>query len=267
MKFPFQTNRLGSLLITLGITVGSLFVLLVGYFYVYLPATTNHGETITVPDLEGMPYDELEKFLIDHALRYELNDSSYSQDFPPLAVLHQYPKAGSKVKEGRRIFVTLNRKTPPTVPMPDLVDRSRINAEVVLKSNELQRGHILLDPNTFLNLVKEMRYEGKPIEAGTRVPKGAVIDLVVGGGTGNRDFVLGTLIGDSYERALFKLQGWNLRLGNVEIPADADTTEVEKFVIKQYPNVGDSVRVGDPVDLWIAPKGYHESGDQESDNF
>ena len=61
---------------------------------------------------------------------------------------------------------------------------------------------------------------------------------------------------DTYERALFKLAGWNLHLGKVQIPEDADTTGIEPFVFKQYPIAGDSVRVGDPVDLWIAPKGY-----------
>jgi hypothetical protein len=27
------------------------------------------------------------------------------------------------------------------------------------------------------------------------------------------------------------------------------------------------VRVGDPVDIWIAPQGYKESGELEEDNF
>lgn len=259
MKLPFQSNRIGSLLLTLLVTFGAITIILIGYFYIYLPNSTNHGETVTVPDLNGMQLEELDEFLETYALRFEVDDSTYSDDFPPLTVLRQYPHAGSKVKEGRKIFVSLNRVAPPTVPMPDLVDRSRINAEVVLKSNELKRGRIFLDPNTFLNLVKEMRYKGEKIDAGTRVPKGSVIDLVVGGGTGNRDFIIGTLVGDSYERALFKLQGWNLRLGNVEIPEDADTTGLEAFVYKQYPAAGDSVRVGDPIDIWIAPQGYREN--------
>ncbi|HNP08790.1 MAG TPA: PASTA domain-containing protein [Cyclobacteriaceae bacterium] len=265
-KLPYQASTLGSLIVNLSLAVGLLAFLSLFYFYIYLPNTTNHGETITVPSLEGMAIDKIDDFLSGHDLRYEINDSSYSEDFPPLTVLQQFPKPGSKVKENRKIYITLNRVTPPTVPMPDLVDRSRINAEVVLKSNELRRGHIILEPSPFLNLVKEMRYMGKPIKEGTRVPKGAVIDLVVGDGYGRSDFRIGNLIGDSYETALFKLQGWNLHLGSVEIPAGVDTTGTSPVVYKQYPEVNEQVRVGDPVDLWLAPPGYVEPDIEEDED-
>lgn len=267
MKLPnwLQSTTLGALLVHLAAAVGILLVLAIIYFYVYLPGTTNHGESITVPDLTGMKLEELEPFLTDHALRYAVDDSAYSAEYPPLSVLRQFPQPGSKVKENRMIYVSVNRVFPPTVPLPDLVDRSRINAEVVLKSNELKRGRIILEPSPFLNLVKEMRYKGKKIEAGTRIPKGSSIDLVVGDGNGPADFTLGNLVGDTYERALFKLAGWNLHLGKVEVPEDADTTGTEPFVFRQYPLAGDSVRVGDPIDLWIAPKGYTPPDEENPD--
>ncbi|MEQ9591235.1 MAG: PASTA domain-containing protein [Cyclobacteriaceae bacterium] len=264
-KSPITSNTLGGMLLHMAVAFSVLVVLSLFYFYIYLPNTTNHGETITIPSLEGMELTKLDDFLSGHDLRYEVSDSSYSEDFPPLTVLQQFPKPGSKVKENRKIYVTVNRITPPTVPLPELVDRSRINAEVVLRSNELRRGHIILQPSPFLNLVKEMRYMGKPVEAGTRVPKGAVIDLVVGDGNGRTDFRIGNLVGDSYERVLFKLQGWNLHLGNVEIPAGIDTTGTSPVVFKQYPEANEMVRVGDPVDIWIAPSGYEIPDEIELD--
>lgn len=258
LRTLFKSSSIGSLLASIGITIGTILVLAIIYFYIYLPAITNHGESITVPDLKGMSVEELEIFLKEHDLRYAVNDSAYSSEFPPLAVLRQFPQPGSQVKINRVIYVSLNRITPPTLPIPDLVDRSLVNADVVLKSIELKRGRILYVPSPFRNLVKEMRYEGKEIKAGTRITKGAVIDLVVGDGNSPADFTIGNLIGDSYETAKFKLMGWNLHLGNVQIPIGVDTTGVEPFVYKQSPAKGDSVRVGDPVDLWIGPKGYIE---------
>lgn len=252
-----------------GIAIGILLFISISYFYVYLPNSTNHGETVNVPVLTGMKIEELDKFLGEHSLRYEVNDSTYTDTLPPLTVTRQFPKAGTLVKENRKIFVSVNRVSPPTVPIPDLVNNSsissRINAEVVLRSNELKIGRIILEPSPFLNLVKELRYQGKPIAAGTRVPKGSVIDLVVGDGNGPADFTIGNLIGDSFTRAKFKLEGWNLHLGSVQIPEDTDTTGVEIFVYKQFPAVGDSVRVGDPVDLWVAPKGYKEPEEEEEE--
>lgn len=269
MKFSlFKSSSLGGLLISLGITLSTIFIIAIVYFYIYLPAVTNHGESITVPELKGMNLEELETFLTQHDLRYTVNDSAYSSEYPPLAVLRQFPQAGSQVKINRVIYVSLNRITPPTLPIPDLVDRSLVNAEVVLKSIELKRGRIYYEPSPFRNLVKEMRYEGKKIEPGTRITKGAIIDLVVGDGNGPADFKIGNLLGDALETAKFKLMGWNLHLGTIQIPVGIDTTGMEPFVYKQYPLAGDSVRVGDPVDLWIGPKGFvepEETEDEETD--
>jgi len=263
----FKRSTVGGLLMSIAITLGSILIIAILYFYVYLPSITNHGESITVPDLTGMGVEELETFLTKNDLRFAINDSAFSSEYPPLAVLRQFPQPGSKVKENRVIYVSLNRVAPPTLPLPDLVDRSLINAEVVLKSIEVIRGRILYVPDPFRNLVKEVHFEGKKIEPGTRITKGAIIDLVVGDGNGPADFTIGNLLGDSFETAKFKLMGWNLHLGNVQIPVGMDTTGMEPFVYKQYPARGDSVRVGDPVDVWLGPKGYvEEEGENDSDS-
>lgn len=266
-KRLLQTKSIRGLLVNVAITAGIFFTCAIIYFYIYLPNSTNHGESITVPDLTGMSVNELETFLTQHELRFGINDSAYSAEYPPLSVLQQFPKAGAKVKQNRIIYVSLNRVKPPTTPMPNLIDGSLVNAEVVLKSNELVLGRIYYEPSPFRNVVREMRYNKNVINPGTRIEKGAVIDLVVGDGNGPADFTIGSLVGDTFERAKFKIGGWDLHLGNVLIPEGIDTTGIEKFVYKQYPMPGDSVRVGDPVDLWIGPKGYQEpeEGDSETD--
>lgn len=262
-KIPYQDSTLGSLLINVSIVIGILLLISVVYFYIYLPNITHHGESITVPDLEGMRVDELNDFLTKHDLRYAIDDSIYSEDFPPLSVLRQFPKAGSKVKEGRVIYVSINRVSPPTLPLPDLTENVSLTAaDLILKSNQLRRGRVYYKASPFLNYVLEMRFKGSIILPGTQIQKGAVIDLVVGDGKGPADFTVGNLVGDTYERALFKLMGWNLHLGKVQIPEGVDTTGVEPFVFKQSPASGDSVRVGDPVNIWIAPKGYKEPSEE-----
>ena len=133
LGLTFKSNTLGGLFLHLVLAAAVLIVLSVLYFYAYLPHITNHGESITVPSVEGLPITKVEDFLADHDLRYEVNDSSYSAEYPPLTVLKQYPAAGAKVKENRKIFVSVNRKNPPTVKMPDLIDGSLTNAEAVLR--------------------------------------------------------------------------------------------------------------------------------------
>jgi beta-lactam-binding protein with PASTA domain len=262
MKFDirkFKNNTVGGFILNALIASISLVILLLLYFYSYLPATTNHGETITVPSIEGMQISQLQDFLIKRNLRYEVNDSSYSAEFPPLTVLKQFPQAGSKVKEGRKIFISINRVSPPTVPVPALVDGSVVNADAVLKSNELSRGRIELVAGPF-NVVKEMKYLGRTIEAGMPVPKGSTIDLVVMDG-GSTTFEAPGYIGLSLEDAKVIIFGSNLNLGSVTVVGD--TVGVEVVVLKQKPDPFENIKVGDVVELWIGEAGIEVPDEDE----
>lgn len=254
MKFDirkFKIDTFGGFLSHSMLAATTLLVLLLLYFYAYLPNTTNHGETITVPSIEGMQIAQLEEFLIKRNLRYEVNDSSYSSEYPALTVLKQYPQAGSKVKEGRKIFISVNRISPPTVPVPALVDGSVVNADAVLRSNELKRGRIELVSGPF-NVVKEMKYQGRTIEAGEPVPKGSVIDLVVMDG-GSSTFDAPDFIGLNLEDAKVIIFGSNLNLGSIIVVGDTLGNEV--FILRQKPEPYENIKVGDVVDLWIGPSG------------
>lgn len=257
----FKTDTLGGLLLNILLAAGLVLVLFIVYFYAYLPSTTNHGETITVPSIEGMQMNQLEGFLVKRNLRYEVSDSAYSSEYPPLTVLKQYPQAGSKVKEGRKIFISVNRLTAPTVPVPALVDGSVVNADAVLRSNELKRGRIELVAGPF-NVVKEMKYKGNTIEAGQPVPKGAVIDLVVMDG-GSSNFKIADYFEMELEDAKVGIFGSNLNLGTVTVIGD--TTGGPVVILKQKPAAGENIQVGDVVDLWIGKKGeIAPEGDDDS---
>lgn len=272
MKFrdiwtAFKTNTPLGLLMHILLAGSLLLVLFLAYFYVYLPHVTNHGESITVPSVEGLHISKVESFLANHDLRYEVNDSSYSSDYPPLTVLKQYPGAGAKVKENRKIFVSVNRKNPPTVKMPDLIDGSITNAEAVLRGSELKRGKVERVRGPFLNVVKEMRINGNKVVPGVLVPKGTVIDLVVMDGGSNK-LPTPNVLGFSYEDAKFSILGSNLNVGKLTLVGD--TTDA--VILKQEPTPNEEVMVGDVINLWIGPEGTEvpeeeeeeEQGDDES---
>jgi beta-lactam-binding protein with PASTA domain len=251
MKFDFKKykrNTLGGMLIHLLIVCVILIIFSLGYFYFYLPGATNHGETITVPNVEGLPFQKVEDFLTKHDLRYEVGDSSYSSQYPPLTVLKQFPIPGAKVKENRKVYLTVNRVKPPTVAMPDLIDKSLINAEEVLKGSELKRGRIILVRGPWLNLVKEMRIKGNPVVPNVRVAKGTVIDLVVMDG-GSMFLPAPNVLKYPYDEAEVSIKGSNLNVGNITLIGD--TTGVQAVVLKQKPSPHENIKVGDVVDLWI----------------
>jgi hypothetical protein len=146
-------------------------------------------------------------------------------------------------------------------------DLSLINAQSILMSNGLRPGRVIYEPGPFADLVISIALGGRKLRPGARVAKGTTIDLVVGDGAGPKDFVINNLIGSSLKNAMLLISNWNLHLGDVLVGPGADTTGVESFVYKQKPESGDSVRIGEPVHLWIAPKGYEPSSDSTEIDF
>jgi beta-lactam-binding protein with PASTA domain len=141
-----STQSRTDLFIHIGIIVSLLLVLFLGFFFVYLPFTTNHGEAITVPDLKKKNVEELEDFLGDRDLRYEV-DCTFVTNAPPLTIISQYPLPGSKVKEGRKIYVTVVSRTAPLIKMPKLTDMTHRSAQMLLKSVGLEEGNISYVPD------------------------------------------------------------------------------------------------------------------------
>lgn len=262
----FKTETIGDFLKHLGIAVGIFLFILITFFYVYLPSTTNHGDQVVVPDLLGVPSDKIEAILTNANLRFEISDSVHSEGYNPLEVIRQFPKAGSIVKPERKIYVSVNSLHPPTVPLPDVVEQSLINASAILKSNGLRPGKIYYMPSPFSDLVLEMQVGGNKMDVGARVNKGTVVDLIVGDGAGPNDLAVTSLVGLELKMALQVLSAYNLHQGNILFPDDVDTTGIETFVYKQQPKAGDSVRVGDPINLWIKPKDYVVLDSIETDN-
>ncbi len=250
MKINFKINSYWDLLKHLGIimVITGLFVII--FFFVYLPAHTNHGETITVPDIIGVSMEELDEFLLERNLRYEINDSAYSLDYPPMTVLQQFPKPGAKVKENRKIYISINRLEAPKISMPDLTTGSLKNAEAVLESYELKRGKVLWKPDLAFNRVLEQHYQGDIIEPGTKIPKGAVIDLVVGDGFGKRNFPIDSYVGMPLDEAKVAVNGQGLKLG---IISGGNKDSISWVITRQIPEPGENVRIGQTVDFWIAP--------------
>lgn len=248
----FKPEKLKDLLIHVLLIMGLFFSLLLIFFYGYLPSATNHGETITVPKLEGMSLKELETFLASKNLNYEINDSTYRAGVKPLTVLNQHPAPGSKVKKNRRIYVTIAALTPPNVKMPKLVDNSLRSAEMVLKGYDLVLDSIHYTPSPYPNLVLRQLVNKKEIAAGTLIPKGTKVTLIVGNGTGNEEIELPNLVGTTLDEASVLLSGSNLVVGSIKYMPEAK--EEEGTIISQKPafKEGAKIHVGEVVDIWIA---------------
>ncbi|MBC6988691.1 MULTISPECIES: PASTA domain-containing protein [Hymenobacter] len=229
--------------------------LLFGFFFIYLPLTTNHGETIVVPKVTGMRVDNLEDYLDERNLRYFVDDSTYNPTIKPFTVLTQDPAPGERVKEDRKIYISVSMKNPPVIKMPKLVDGSVKNAQMILKSYDLQVGKIEFVPDLAQNSVLKQLVNGKEIAAGAPIAKGTRVDLVVGDGQGNQEFPVPNVVNMPEDEAVTLLVGQGLLKGETFYQAPEEGQQ-EGTVVKQRPVAapGSTIRTGQLVDLWIAGK-------------
>ncbi|MDN3596571.1 PASTA domain-containing protein [Zunongwangia endophytica] len=152
----------------------------------WLEHTTNQGERLEVPDLAEMSLSEVETRLDEMDLRYEILDSAnFNPDYPRFSVIEQVPRAGNYVKENRKIYLTLNPSGYRKVVIPDLIRRTRRQAEPTLKSLGFEIGEVTYKPDIAEDAVLELRHNGKLIEVGDELMKTSKIDLVLGDGSGN----------------------------------------------------------------------------------
>ena len=160
-----------------------IIVLLAYLFMHWLTFTTDHGNEITVPDLRKLSEQQVEEKLDDLNLEYVLLDSvDFKKDFPKHSVVEQDPIAGSKVKEGRKIYIKINSSGFTTVKIPNLIEKTYRQAVPTLKALGLEEGTITYKPYLGKDMVLEMRWNGKKLNPGDKVFKSSKIDLVLGDG-------------------------------------------------------------------------------------
>ena len=251
--------------------IGGVSLIIFFLFYIYFPIKTNHGDTITVPNLIGMELKDIDEFLSDRDLRYEiLDDSSYSSEYPPYSILQQNPSENEKVKENRKIYLNLNSSLPPKIKMPKIINGSVKNAQLILKSYDLKLGEITYVPDMARNAVLKMFIEGDSVSENDLVLKGSIVDLEVGNGLGNQIFDTPDLINLDLEEARFTIIGSGLRLGNIIYQdsgyynnkiLDEEGNEIfEKVwvnpgkVFRQSPIKSTKVKIGRRINLWIVTK-------------
>jgi len=181
IKFLFTKAFLRQLLFAvIAMVVLSFFILM------WLKSSTNHEQKIRVPSLAKMMLEDVDDKLSELDLRFEVLDSSnYNPDYPKYSVIEQIPKAGEYVKENRKIYITINRSGYSFLKIPEVVGRTRRQAEPTLIAMGFKIGKVTYRPYIAEDEVLEIRNKGKKIEPGDELQKTAIIDLVLGDGSGN----------------------------------------------------------------------------------
>jgi beta-lactam-binding protein with PASTA domain len=216
---------------------------------------TDHGHSVSIPDLRGKTSRQVSKLADNLDLRIEVRDSVYSRETAPGTVVDQYPKPGMKVKKNRTIFITLCAVSQEMIHMPQLTDISYRQAVNMIESSGLISGNIEYQPSEFPNLVLDQKVNGRSVRIGEMIPKGSVVDLVLGSENNGETSEVPTLFGRNLTEARMLIGEAFLNVGKItyddSIPTDDQ--KLKSIIWKQNPDPAKVFEVahGTAIDLWF----------------
>ena len=221
----------------------------------FIRVFTKHGEAITVPNLIGLQVYEVDEICEKYGLNYVISDSVYHDYFDKGAIVEQFPKPEHKVKEGRKIYLITNCFNEEMVEMPQFIGYSIRQVQSVAETYGLQIGKLSYVPDIAVNVIIRQYYKGDDIAAGTRVPKGASIDLLVGLGISDRKTMVPNLYGLNLREASDRLLEDYLNVGAVRYDNTVKTRTDSAIakVYKQSPvrSTINLVNLGYNIDIWL----------------
>ena len=112
-------------------------------------------------------------------------DSVFSKEVEPGAIVELVPAAGSKVKEGRIVFITVNALTSQMATIPEVEDLSFRQAYALLRARGFESVEIEYVAGDFKDLAVSVELRGKTLEKGEHVPLTAPLVLKVSSGDPN----------------------------------------------------------------------------------
>lgn len=242
----------------LGVLLG--LALLVGlwfYTFKFLEDYTQHGVEVEIPDLTEMTIQQAMKTLDENNLKYEIDSLRFSEDFPPFTVFEVYPEAGSLVKPGRRVFIKSNPRTWRPVSVPNVINKSNRIAITQLNNKGFKLGNTIYVDDPAKDVVLGVLYEGDSIQSGQELPKGAVIDLILGRGL-SMDMPVPNLIGLNIYEAKALLKENYFDIGQIYSLDGEIIDSTSLSVIYQDPPNGEAYDEGLPVSFWISAREREE---------
>jgi len=241
-NFPLGSTK-RKLAIWLGIPFLALVLLLFTVDKIIMPMVTRQGKAFPAPNLINQRLLEADISLQELGLSYKVAASQYSPGRPPGVILNQYPPPGAMVKSGReiRLIVSLGQKQ---IAVPNVTGKSVRQALLDLESDGLLLGEIAW---AFSDTVPERVVVFSYPAAGTEIPMGSYVNLMVNRGRVSNFTYVPKVIGMPLPEAKRKLEEKALRVGVIK--RRRDDKVLPETVLEQSEPEGAEVDVGTQIDL------------------
>ena len=234
------------------LAAGVLAVLLPVGLYVYLSMSTEHGDSIKVPDLRSLKLNEASDILLTLDLTYVVIDSVFSEAGTPGAIFEQSPPPQAEVKEGRRVYLTMYRLTPPSEQLKVAEGMNERVAEIILENKGIRYEKKYVENQTLAGMVVEVLQKGKRLDPESNIKRGDRVSLVIGKRS-DETVPVPSLKGMLLDSAISRLSNARLSVGSALYDGTVETKEdsLVARVKRQSPVPGSSIQVGSIVDLFL----------------
>jgi len=168
------------------LAVSIVFIILLSLIW-WLKSYTHHGQAVVVPDVKGLTVQQAAEFFEKNNLRFEVVDSVYNKTSQPGTIVETIPVHGTKVKENRNIYITINAFSSQMGIIPDVKDQSQRQATAKLNAVGFKYVQLKYVPNTYKDLVLGLECKDRELIPGIRLPLDSRLVLLVGDGSGISD--------------------------------------------------------------------------------
>ena len=232
-----------------------VFIVITGIIVVFgaikaLDIYTLHNEEYTLPNYTNLTIDDLEEYKLGSELEFIVSDSLFDDKKEPGTILAQNPPAGSKVKRGRNVYLTIVTETPEKIKMPNLRDLTLRQSISLLETYGLKVEKLSYVKNLAQNAVLQQVYKGNPIEPGEEIYKGSEIELVLGTGRDKTKVTVPFLIGKKQNQAIKMLHKNSLNVGEQYFLDSEDTARLRIYSTEPSSAAREKAEMGAYVDLY-----------------
>ena len=229
-----------------GIWLGIILVLFLLANDVLMPLYTQQGRITKVPSVLGLGVENAKQVLVQAGLTPREAETRIDKQYPIGTVAVQNPAAGSEIKFGRGIYLTISGGEP-LVKVPSLRGKSLRDARFTLERTALNLGNVFYQQSEEF---PENTIIDQAIAEGTEVKNGSRIDLTVSQGRTSNRLPVPNVTMKSLTEAEKILAQIGFKVGPITYQVSSDL--LPNTVLDQLPKAGELLSLDQPVNLVVA---------------
>jgi len=211
--------------------------------FVVLPRVIHRNAVIQMPDLRGLTLDGAKDRVVGLRLQVEWEREKNHPTVALGRILEQVPVPAAPIRRGRVVRVVTSAG-PPSGELPDLAGLSLHQAEVTLQREAFRLGRVVRLRRSDVT-VPTVVFQSPA--SGRRLPKGAVVNLVVAEPTPPALLRMPDLRGEPLYRARQVVAAAGCVLGPVAHERTSD--HPPNVVLSQTPPPGQRIEKGERIEL------------------